>query len=47
VEKLASNKPLVWKRGDGWVQYNPPRSHTSYEEWQKLKQKEKEKQNDR
>ena len=36
---------LVWKRGDGWVQYNPPRSHPSYEEWQKLKQKENE--NDR
>jgi len=33
---------LVWKRGDGWVQYNPPRSHPSYEEWQKLKEKEKE-----
>jgi hypothetical protein len=31
---------LVWKRGDGWVQYNPPRSHPSYEEWQKLKEKE-------
>ena len=36
---------LIWKRGDGWVQYNPPRSHPSYEEWQKLKQKENE--NDR
>jgi len=32
---------LVWKRGDGWVQYNPPRSHPSYEEWKKLKEKEK------
>jgi len=46
VEKLASDKQMVWKRGDGWVQFNPPRSHPSYEEWQKLKQKEKEKQND-
>ena len=31
---------LVWKRGDGWVQFNPPRSHPSYEEWRKLKEKE-------
>jgi len=38
---------LVWKRGDGWVQFNPPRSHPSYEEWQKLKQKQKENENER
>jgi len=37
---------LVWKRGDGWVQFNPPRSHPSYEEWQKLKQKQKENENE-
>ncbi len=35
----------VWKRGDGWVQFNPPRGHPQYEEWMKLKQKEKEKEN--
>ena len=32
----------VWKRGEGWVQYNPPRHHPCYEEWMKLKEKEKE-----
>jgi len=30
TSKQLSGK-LVWKRGDGWVQYNPPRSHPSYE----------------
>ena len=33
----------VWKRGDGWVQFNPPRHHPCYEEWMK---KRKEKEND-
>ena len=31
--------PLVWKRGDGWVQYDPPRKHPCYEEWKKKKEK--------
>jgi hypothetical protein len=32
---------VVWKKGDGWVQHNPPAHHPCREEW--LKQKEKEK----
>lgn len=35
-------EPIVWKRGEGWIQYNPPKSHPLYREWAKLKQKEKE-----
>jgi len=31
----------VWKQGEDWVQFNPPRHHESYEEWKKLKEKEK------
>ena len=34
---------LVWKRGDGWIQFNPPRNHPCYEEWQKVKEKHEEK----
>jgi len=45
TSKQHSGK-LAWKRGDGWIQFNPPRSHPSYEEWQKLKQKEKENENE-
>ena len=43
-KKTRQNKQssLVWKQGDGWVQYNPPRHHPCYEEWMKLKEKEKE-----
>ncbi len=40
--KTQANSKLIWKQGDGWIQFNPPRSHPSYEEWQKMKQKEKE-----
>jgi hypothetical protein len=36
----------IWKRGDGWVQFNPPRGHPSYNEWMKMKQKLKEKENE-
>ena len=31
---------LAWKRGDGWVQYNPPRHHPCYDEWSKKREKE-------
>ena len=31
---------LIWKRGDGWIQFNPPRNHPCYNEWMKLKAKE-------
>ena len=37
-----SEKRVVWKQGDGWVQYNPPKHHPSYEEWMKQREKEKE-----
>jgi len=37
---------LVWKRGDGWVQFNPPRGHPHYEEWMQLKQREKEREDE-
>ena len=35
---------LIWKRGEAWVQYDPPRHHPQYEEWIKHKQKQEEKQ---
>jgi len=34
---------LVWKRGNDWIQYNPPRNHPAYEEWQKVKEKDEQK----
>jgi len=34
---------LIWKQGDGWVEYNPSKNHPCYDEWMKLKEKEKEK----
>ena len=37
-----SKSKLVWKQGDGWIEYNPPECHPSYDEWMKLKEKEKE-----
>ena len=40
---MDKNK-LVWKQGDGWIQYNPPRHHPCYEEWM-IKQKEKDNEN--
>jgi len=40
--KQKPKSKLIWKQGDGWIIFNPPRSHPSYEEWYKLKQKEKE-----
>ena len=48
VKKTRQNKQssLVWKQGDGWVQYNPPRHHPCYEEWMKRKEKENEKADD-
>lgn len=38
--------PLVWKRGEGWIQWNPPRNHPAYEEWQKMKEKHNESRTD-
>jgi len=35
---------LVWKRGEDYVIFNPPRKSEQWDEWQKIKQKEKEKQ---
>ena len=42
------SKELIWKRGEGWLIHNPPRKSEQWDEWQKLKQKhaEKENQND-
>lgn len=34
---------LVWKRGDGWVQHDPPKGHPCYKEWLELKMKQAEK----
>lgn len=33
---------LIWKQGEGWIQHDPPQNHPYYEEWMKLKEKEKE-----
>ena len=44
---LKVSDKLAWKRGDGWVQFNPPRGHPQYEEWmKKRKEKENEKADD-
>jgi len=32
---------LVWKRGKDYIIYNPPRKSEQWEEWQKIKEKEK------
>ena len=46
-ESLKVPTKLAWKRGDGWVQFNPPRGHPQYEEWmKKRKEKENEEAND-
>jgi hypothetical protein len=38
---------LAWKRGDGWVQFNPHPHHPCYEDWmKKRKEKENEEAND-
>ena len=34
---------MVWKRGDGWVQHDPPKGHPCYNEWMALKLKEADK----
>ncbi len=36
------SKELIWKRGKDWLIANPPRKSAQYEEWVKLKEKEKE-----
>jgi len=41
-----SEKRVMWKQGDGWVQHNPPKHHPSYEEWMKRKEKENENKDD-
>jgi len=33
----------VWKKGEGWVQHNPPQHHPSREEWEKHKEKQNDK----
>jgi len=32
----------IWKSREDWVQYNPHKGHPQYEEWMRMKQKEKE-----
>lgn len=40
--KTQTNSKPIWKKGEDWTQYKPPRSHPFYEEWEKLLEKEKE-----
>lgn len=40
--KTPTNSKSVWKRREGWVQFHPHKSHPSYDEWMKLKEKERE-----
>ena len=37
-----SKKPekLAWKRGEGWVQFNPHTKHPQYKEWLKKKEQQ-------
>jgi len=32
-KKEKKKPPLVWKKGDGWVQYHPHPHHPCYKEW--------------
>ena len=38
--KTQTNSKLIWQQGDGWIVFNPPRSHPSYQEWLKFKEKQ-------
>ena len=38
--KTKKKPPLAWKRGDGWIQFTPPRHHPCNKEWQQKKEKE-------
>lgn len=40
TKQTLKNTSRVWKRGDGWVQYNPSRNHPVYDEWSKKREKE-------
>ena len=41
LEVIVTKSKLIWKKGDGWIEYDPPRCHPSYDEWMKLKEKER------
>ena len=41
---LKENKPLVWKRGVDYIIYNPSRKSEQLEEWNKIKDKENDRQ---
>lgn len=40
MKKAKKKPPLAWKRGDGWVQFNPHSHHPCYEAWKQKKEKE-------
>ena len=37
--KQKKKPPLVWKRGEDYVIYNPPRRSEQWDEWKKVKEK--------
>lgn len=37
-KKTELSRP-IWKQGDGWIRYDPPRNHPGYEEWLKVLEK--------
>lgn len=45
--KTQINSKLIWKQGDDWIQFNPPRNHPSYKDWIKFKESQNEKANGR
>jgi len=42
MKKTKGKKQFIWKVREGWMQFNPHKGHPSYDEWMKLKEKEKE-----
>jgi len=39
--KPKKKPPLVWKRGEDYIIFDPPRKSEQQEEWQKVKEKHK------
>ena len=37
--KKKKKPPLVWKRGEDYIIFNPPRKSEQQAEWQKVKEK--------
>jgi len=43
---MIHNGKLIWEMREGYLRYDPPRKSEQWDEWQKLKQKHEEKENE-